>query len=157
MSINMTQDLTFETDSLESFETMLRAAVEVLFDKKPSEYVQLHLKGHAATWRLRDGSSFVDGEQTRPTRVWVTTLADYKSGMKEGDVACSSPEVAVDMIMAKVRDFDPSKLREECGDGYNDWFNHFDGSIGVAYRMCRGPNGGWNELYISLAHAYYGK
>ena len=104
-----------------------------------------------------DDGKYDSKKDRKPTRLWVTTLADYKEDIKEGDIALSSREQAVEMIMAKVRDSNPAELKKLAGDGYNDWFNEFDGSIGIGYRMHWEPSGGWDKLLISLIHAYYGK
>ncbi len=49
-----------------------------------------------------------------------------------------------------------TEFRKKFGDGYNDCFNHYDGSVGTGYelRAC-GCFPEW--LAISLIHIYYGK
>jgi hypothetical protein len=48
------------------------------------------------------------------------------------------------------------QFRNKFGDGYNDGFNHFDGSVGLGFelRSC-GCFPEW--LAISIVHMYYGK
>jgi hypothetical protein len=45
---------------------------------------------------------------------------------------------------------------KDCGDGYNDNFNHYDGSVNVGFKLisnCTFPN----SLSLSMTHIYYGK
>lgn len=96
-------------------------------------------------------------KEPAPTRVWITTLQDYAGDYGEGDTYCNGHKDMVVKAMELVKNANLKKLQEECGDGYNDGFNHNDGSISVGYRMQYEPNGGWNQLVLSLIHIYYGK
>jgi len=100
------------------------------------------------------------GEKTPPTRFWVATLSDYYDDYKKerGDTYCSSRDDMVLRTMERVRaTAEDDNFTDKMGDGYTEIFNCFDGSIGIGYRMHREPNCGWNRLFISLVHAYYGK
>jgi hypothetical protein len=92
--------------------------------------------------------------------LWLATLADYRGDFKEGNEGCRSHgdmiNSAFSILNGAVRQYKP-EFRRICGDGYNDWFNSDDGSVGVGYRLWYSPNGGWNKLNIGLCHMYYGK
>lgn len=215
MSINLMQELVYETDSLESFERMLTAAAHCAFkDKPPGEYTALHAKGekpylwddgknyhfdrkpvvvpvvgwgHEARYYLAEPKRTYGGatvlelfkshlnlddaaaeacrlheqkHKPTPSRLWLATLADYKSDMKDTDLEFSNIQEMIDYIMVVIKDrkerFKDEFLRT-CGTGFNSWFNSNDGDVDVGYRLHRRPNGGWNNLDVSLVHVYYGK
>jgi len=60
MSINLTQEFKFESDSIESVQTMLEAIVPVLFPKVHSEYVRLNLTQKVSYFH-NDGSKYIHG------------------------------------------------------------------------------------------------
>jgi hypothetical protein len=96
-----------------------------------------------------------------PVRMWIATLSDYSGDFErlapDERYHCPDHNFMVETAMDIVRDADSKKFFEMCGDGYHYGFNHFDGSIGVGYRMEWSPNGGWNLLHLMMVHAYYGK
>jgi len=93
----------------------------------------------------------------KPSRVFIAMLADYKSDIEPKDIRCGSYQEMIEKASGLLRAFDRKRIKKELGDGYDSFFNHFDGSIGVAYRLHHEPMGGWNKLIISATHAYYGK
>lgn len=205
MSINMTQAFKFETDSLESFERMLHAAVRVMFRDKKTKHTQLFITsqkqgklegGHGDGWDnvpsvidlngqfhhlnnaamyhgapfMKLGQKFASKDEAasaahakyqepKPTRMRVATLADYKPEMERDDLAipCNTYDRMVIEAVARMQKITMQDLVNALGDGCTSWFNNSDGSIGLAYRMHYGPMGGWNKLYLSVTHAYYGK
>jgi hypothetical protein len=169
MSINMTQEFKFETDSLESFEMMLKTIVDICFTNETSEYTKRNIS-NSPPFCWDDGATYSQEKQadgitrmtrSKPTRVWVATLSDYASDIDKDEENPSdifeTNEEMVESVMERLITFDKNKLNEECGDGYLSCFNHFDGSIGTGYRVHWEPSGGWNKLYVSIVHAYYGK
>ena len=96
-------------------------------------------------------------DRARPTRLFVAALFDYKPSIRKDSIRCKSQKEMYEAAMKLVRAVDLNRLNEACGDGYHDGFQNFDGSIGVGYRMHYEPSGGWNCLYLSLVHMYYGK
>ena len=94
-----------------------------------------------------------------PTRLWVATLGDYKSEMRETDTPCANLDELVMMAkeaarVAKIAKKD--EFRKVCGSGYNEWFCSDDGSVDIGWRLeKRGAS--WPEIDISLTHVYYGK
>ena len=200
----MTQELTFETDDLNSFELMLKSAVRVLFPKSKGQYINLHIKKeHPGFWedgkydnyengpsildkgsdkyallehkQTYGGAFFVKEKQTfgnkdeaadasnsckkepKPKRLWIATLSDYASDFSPEDTSCANHKSLVEKSMKLMRKFPRQRVFDEIGSGRHHGFNSFDGSIGIAYRMEYAPMGGWNLLYLSATHAYYGK
>jgi hypothetical protein len=100
-------------------------------------------------------------KEPKPTRMWIATLADYKSEFdrlkKEERMFCRGYDDMVEKTMKVVRAVDPSVFYALFGDGYHYGFNRSDGSISHGYLMQWRPNGGWNLLHISMVHMYYGK
>ena len=100
-------------------------------------------------------------KKSKPTRMWITTLADYVSDYEqlepEETIHCVNHEEMVAKTMEAVKAVDPQAFFKEFGDGYHYGFNRYDGDIGHGYLMQWRPNGGWNLLHISMVHAYYGK
>jgi hypothetical protein len=96
-------------------------------------------------------------DRARPTRLFVAGLFDYRSSIRKDSIRCKSQKEMHEEAMKLVQNVDINKLNEACGDGYSDGFQNFDGSIDVGYRMHYEPQGGWNCLYLSLVHMYYGK
>jgi len=95
--------------------------------------------------------------ESKPTRVLIALLLDYKSEFEKGDIGCRSHKMMHVKAMNLVKSFDRSEVENKLGDGYDDGFMRSDGSIDVAYRMHWEPSGGRNKLLLSATHAYYGK
>lgn len=100
-------------------------------------------------------------KEAKPTRMWICTLSDYegdfRSAKKNERIFCRGYDDMVKKTMNVVRAADPRAFVDQFGDGYHYGFNSDDGSVGHGYLMQWRPNGGWNVLYISMVHAYYGK
>lgn len=162
MPINMTQAFEFETDDLGSMRKMLEAIVPILFTKDEGKYTKIHLS-REDKHLFRDGHEYEkneDGkwERTPPTRVWVTCMSDYSSSIDhEVDEVFETRSQAIDRIMEMLKEKTKEDLVRELGDGYDECFNEYDGSISLGYRIHWEPSGGWNLLQVSLVHAYYGK
>jgi len=157
MAINLTQDLVYETDSLESFKKVLEVALRVMYKEESSEYSQLFLT-ERQDMSFNDGSRYLpNGKKTLPKYMHVFTIGDYKSNIQKEDEKFSSISELVDKVIRELENINSKKFTKKCGDGYNEWFNRDDGSVDVGYRLAHRPYGGWNELDISLCHIYYGK
>jgi hypothetical protein len=208
MSINMTQDFSFETDCIKSFEKMLKTAVDIIFDKSSGNYTKFSIWGKEP-YHWRDGSSYdrvyedvpsmlqtEDGialidaeriyggatlmkitghepdldsaaekamsfrkEKSKPTRMWVATLSDYSGEFKKdrGDTYCNNREDMVWRAVEMMKAVTYQQMKDAIGDGYSYEFNRDDGHITIGYRMHVEPNCGWNNIFLSCVHAYYGK
>ena len=164
MSINMTQSFLYETDSLDSFEKVLDTMVRVMHKEQPSEYAQLFVTKRADAFS--DGKRWIGPKEmsasnpkgwSKPKFLHVCSIGDYKGEMKEEDEPFENYANLVQKVIEHLKNADAKKFFEQCGDGYTDWFNHFDGSIDGGYRLNQRPSGGWDNLDISLCHMYYGK
>jgi hypothetical protein len=164
MSINLTQRFLYETDSLTSFETVLDTMVKLMYEEDPTEYSQMFVTKRSASfsdgkrWIGPKGMASIDPRGwSKPDYMHVCSIGDYKSDIKEGDEAFSSYVNLVQTVIHHLKHADIDKFFRECGDGYDDMFNEYDGGIGAGYRLTQRPSGGWNHLDISLCHIYYGK
>lgn len=117
----------------------------------------LSAKGVYSTKDEAAEAAKLEDKEPKATRVYIATLSDYESEIKPEDIRCKTYDELVDETMKIVAGFPKKKFFDTLGDGYNYWFNPYDGSVGVAYRMQWRPNGGWNLLHISMTHAYYEK
>lgn len=146
----MTEAFKFQNDTVASIETMLKAAIEVLFKTK-GDYTALRLRTTPPYGELTTKLHDWDG-------VFIAELIDYKSEReRDGDVYCLTKQELLEKAMERIKAFDRKNVNKLLGDGYDEFFNHFDGSTGVAYRLQWQPSCGWNRLLISATHAYYGK
>jgi len=95
----------------------------------------------------------------KPDKVFALRLCDYASDFKrkEGDKACRSYNDMLKKTMEELKKLTLDRLKSKLGDGYNEGFMHFDGSVDLGYRLEQIPNGGWRQLDISLVHLYVGK
>jgi len=151
MSINMTQEFVFENDSIESIEKILTALIPCVFREK-GMYIQLHASTET-NW-------FLDGRKppdNKPTRVFIASLADYAGNCKDEDIKFSSYADMLTYSLSLLKSFAKKELCDKLGDGYTSWFNPYDGSTGLCYRLHHEPIGGWNKIILSAIHAYYGK
>ena len=161
MSINLTQALVFETDDLKSFKLMLKTATDIMFDKPNSQYSLRHICTEVPIF-WNDGAEYDHDkkENTKPTRFWLASLHNYGNDYKniKSNVSFKDNESMVEAAMELLKDIDTEAFAKKCGDGYTDWFNHFDGDIDIGYRLHMEPMGGaWPRIIISLTHLYYGK
>jgi hypothetical protein len=88
-----------------------------------------------------------------PTRKFICRLADYGKNFKPGMKFCKDYIDMISQTMSIVKETDKKQFIEdffEVEDKYADNAN-------AGYRMHWEPNGGWNYLYISMIHVYYGK
>ncbi len=167
----MLQTLIYETSSLENLMKMLDTTLRTTYDEAPGQYSQLHIKRNVPEfndgrkWIIGPGitqqGSYVrieNGYWSKPCYMHICTIGDYKTGIKDGDETFDNFNellrvVRGDIILRK----DKEKFFEQCGDGYDDFFNEDDGSVGAGYRLAQRPMGGWNYLDIAFCHIYYGK
>jgi hypothetical protein len=77
----------------------------------------------------------------------------YKPWMLFNDINSS-----FDYIISFLNDKEEltKKFLKDCGDGYNNWFNEHDGSIGTGYKLISN-NTFPASMSLSLVHIYYGK
>jgi hypothetical protein len=162
MPTNITQDFLYETGSLESFGKVLDTIVRVMYKEPlPSQYAQLFLTKRKDNC-VDDGKKLIkhanmSGIWSKPKFLHICSIGDYRKDIKEGDACFDSHDELVQAVLSQLRDADRSKFYEQCGDGFNEWFNHDDGSIGSGFRLKHRPRGGWNMLDVSLCHIYRGK
>jgi hypothetical protein len=173
MSIDMVQRFIVEVDSAKLLEQYLRLAMTTVLNSheelavkvvdRNEKYLSLHLP-----------SVFMDQDKHFPVVFvggWYLPKAP-KGGGKNSyfngygpwatfrfDGTTSAVDAAVQHIKQLFKENEKTwiaQFKQKFGDGYNDFFNHFDGSIGTGYelRAC-GCFPEW--LAISLVHMYYGK
>ena len=161
---NLTQSFLYETDSLDSLEKVLDTMVKILYKEKPSSYTQLFVTKRAGSFY--DGKKWVGTKEmssgdpqgwSKPDCMHICTIGDYNGDIQTGDVLFKEYASLVKRVMEHVKNANPKKFFEQCGDGYDSSFNHYDGSIGAGYRINKRESGGWNNLDISLCHIFYGK
>lgn len=162
------QTLIYETDSLENLMKMLDTTVRTTYNEEPGQYSQLHTKKNVPEFNdgktlirgytKKEDQPVIPGKWSKPSYMHICTIGDYKSNIKEQDETFDNFNellrvVKGDIILCK----DKEKFVAECGDGYNDGFNEYDGSVELGYRLVQRPMGGWNYLDIAFCHIYYGK
>ena len=96
-----------------------------------------------------------------PTRKFIMGISTDYSRYKIGKSYASfkSGKKYIESAVEKLLD-DPDlegNFTRECGNGFNQGFMSFDGSIGMGYRLSWSPSGAEDRLYLSAVHMYYGK
>ena len=157
MSINLTQKFKFETDSIESLEKILNAAVRVLFDEKPSQYCQLYLSENMSG-SFDDGMGYFSSgtKVSKPRYVHICSIGDYKNDLRTGDKKFKSYSNLIRQTIRCIKRANTKHFFDMCGDGYTDGFNEDDGTIDVGFRVHM-IDRVFPVLNISLCHIYYGK
>jgi hypothetical protein len=177
MPINLTQEFTFETDLIDSFATVLRAVVPVLFgadcqvraadkgdDEWPSETAAWFLLQNAGsderpsaagTWfTSRFGNLFRRRNENPGSLHWPICALSSTTSSNE-DRARLTVEDAVTETVRRVQGADVGELERNCG-GRRGPFGRADGGVHPGYRMhWSTQHGEW--LIISLCHIYYPK
>jgi hypothetical protein len=89
-----------------------------------------------------------------PTRKFICRLADYGNDFKPGMEFCKNYSDIVSKTMKIVKEANKEQFLKEFHKAEDP---HFDGSVNAGYRMHWEPHSGWNYLYVSMIHVYYGK
>ena len=89
--------------------------------------------------------------------MYVCTICDYKSEIKEDDEKFDDFNELEKRAIGLIKEANTGEFFKQCGNGYTDWFNRGDGSIGTGIRIVNNQLGAWDFLDISLCHIYYGK
>lgn len=179
----MMQNFSLTNDSMVDFLSILRAIIETMFSEQSSEYSQMYL----TTWHnymFRDGKKWIGDDKellrklgvkslsasdkrgwSKPKLLFVCTISDYKTDMVKDEQAIpfNDYNLLMERLCVLLQD-DPnqkiekkSKFNQMCGSGYHYGFNEHDGDVDMGYCAQYRPNGGWNNIDISLCHIYYGK
>lgn len=96
----------------------------------------------------------------QPTRKWITSVEEYHDTHRDASefVPCKTHkqivQVVMDIIDDRSSEAEKKKFRDEFAHAEP---RHFDGSIGIGYRMEWRPSGALNMLDVSMVHALYGK
>lgn len=149
------QRFIYETDDLDAVREILTVVAETIFNRKNSEYVQLHIKTSSPGVLMSDGRRYLEnGIWSHPTRLWVCTLADYRSDIKKEDQEFIVPRNMVSQAVGLLEDAKQDRAEEFLGTCPPD--DNYDSSeIGFAIR--HRPNCGWNNLDLFLTNIYCGK
>ena len=169
MSIDMVQRFVVEVDSMALLEKYLKLAMNTALDSeeeiavkvvnRKEEYLDLHLP------------SVLDEDKNFPVIFiggWYFPEKGKKNSYFNGyglwetfnsDGKTSAVNVAVKHIKKLLNKNEEqwfTEFKKKFGDGYNDCFNHFDGSVDFGFELqsC-GCFPEW--LAISIVHMYYGK
>ena len=93
-------------------------------------------------------------------RMFLCGVSDYELSFEEKE-SFQTTDKAVDRVIEICRNASSKeniiKFFQKKGDGYTSWFNGDDGSVDIGWRVHWEPDGGFNKLYISMIHVYYGK
>lgn len=162
MSINLTQELSFVTDEIKSLEKMLRASADVLFRRRGKglydrPFIVTKLD-ESAYWEhyphFRD-----DDKKHRFIALIGNYEDDFESMKKRGSqvevVACSIDKCC-DKAIELAKAADEHLFFTKCGNGYTDYFDARDGSIGMGYGL-ELIDKTFPMLYVYSTHLYYGK
>jgi len=164
MSINLTQEFVFETDSINSLEKMLQTVVSILFKEKPGDYSQLYMSKRKNE-HFYDGSRYGDIDLLDKTEIskgaklaylYICTIGNYRSDIRGTDNIFDSYSKLTNATITEVKQADRKKFWDSCGDGFNGTFNMYDGSVGLGFRLSH-YSSAWDELHVSFCHIYYGK
>ncbi len=169
MSINEVQRLITEVDSIKLLEQYLRLAITTALDSHDEIAIKVmnreeeHLSLHFPTamnqdkhfpvilisgWYLPtegEGRSYFNGYES-----WTTFNSNESANQVDNALQHIKELLEENMETWRVQ------FNEKFGDGYNDCFNHNDGSVDLGFelRTC-GCFPEW--LAISIVHIYYGK
>jgi hypothetical protein len=179
----MLQNIYLETDNMTQFIAIVRAAIKTTFELPPGKYSQLYLTTRQ-NYMFRDGKKWIGNNKdlldklgvkslsatdergwSKPKRFFICTIADYRTEMEKDNQAIpfNSYDLLMERICVLLQDNpnhkigSKTKFNQLCGSGYHYGFNEHDGDIDMGYCCQYRPNGGWNNLDISLCHVYYGK
>ncbi len=115
---------------------------------------------HKQKEAIEHASKLNRGLSKDPTRKFLmciaTNCSDYKGGKKYAGFKTGQKYIE-DTVRELLNNFDHQAFYEECGDGYNGYFDGQDGDVGIGYRLNWSPSGAEDRLHLSLIHMYYGK
>lgn len=161
MPQNLTQEFTFETDTLDDFEKVLNFICPIVFrrieegiiiDKEVSPWNEDNYPSYAASY-------FLATEIPKS----IPNLHQFICGIRQSLLSFDnnsrtnfasenhyySVESIVEAVLDLVKNADKEKFREETGEGP---FKGCEGTVTVGYRI----HWRW-KLIISLCHIYYSK
>ena len=149
MSSNVTQKFVYETDSIESLKKVLTTIADIMFGEifERDRSVFVNSKSR----------EFDDGAFSNESVPKYTHICSVEKGYRQprdGDTLIQNLDDLIEHVMEDIETADQDAFIETCGDGHNDNFNDYDGSVDVGYRL----KGVWGRaLELSLCHIYYGK
>lgn len=167
--MNLTQDFTFETSSLESFATMLGAAIPVVFldSERSDEHPRCTIINDPSEIGRSPESGYPSESAAWYLEYRKMTLEEWKkrTGAKSlfwpvcqligGDSGTHSVADAVRETVARLERSDATQLVKNCG-GHEGPFVNCTGSVKRGYRMHLSKSRGM-ILFVSLCHIYYPK
>ena len=163
MSINLVQDLIVEVDSKEFLKQYLELALPTVLNS--IEEIAVKVIDHDDQYKkLYYPSVIYSATDILPVLLiegWYKTserksfFNGYKPWTLFNDKNALNDSIKFVMTVLSKSDL-KNRFTKDCGDGYNYGFNHFDGSIGVGYKLISNKTFP-NSLSLSLSHIYYGK
>lgn len=170
MSIDMVQRFVVEVDSLELLEKYLRLAITTALESheelavkvvdRDEKYLGLHLPPVLSDQKKHFPIIFIGGWYLPEEGKENSYFGGYPSWKTfRFDGSTSAVDAAIQYIEGLLQEHGKTwgaEFKEKFGDGYDDCFNRYDGSVELGYelRSC-GCFPEW--LAISIVHMYYGK
>ena len=167
MSIDMVQSFVVEVDSLKLLEKYLKLAMTTalipeeiavkVLDRR-EKYLNLHLPSvfdedknfpviFIGGWYLPEGKD----------NTYFNGYGPWDIFRKKGKTRAVKIAIKhIKDLLEKNREQWFKEFKEKFGDGHNDAFNHFDGSVGFGFEL-RACGCFPEQLAISIVHMYYGK
>jgi hypothetical protein len=167
MSINLVQQFIVEVDSIELLRKYLELSLSTVLNSTEEIAVKV-IDHNDKCKRLYYPSAIYSEKDILPVLLiggWYKSKdkseRSYFGGYKPWTLFDSNNILkdSIDHIITTLNDNMDNltkKFLKECGDGYNTYFNNYDGSVRVGYRLMSN-NTFPNSLSLSLVHIYYGK
>ena len=169
MGIDIVQKFVVEVDSMQLLEQYMGLGIRTALKQEEiavkvvdrgEEHLNLHLPSALSNQDKHFPVIFIGG--------WYLPHEGEKNSYFNGygpwktfrfDGRLSATDIAIEHIKRLFKDHKKEwmkRFQRKFGNGYNNWFNHFDGSVEFGYelRTC-GCFPEW--LAISIVHIYYGK
>lgn len=165
MAIDLVQQFSVEVDSIEFLKKYLELSVSTVLDS--TEEIAVKIIDYSNKYEYYPSAIYGD-KNILPVLLiggWYKSDNDkvnsFFNGYKPWRLFNDKNTIndSIDYVMEVLNnnhDNLNSKFSKDCGDGYNDFFNRYDGSTDIGYRLMSN-NTFPNSLSISLTHIYYGK
>jgi hypothetical protein len=164
MSINLVQKFEVEVDSAKLLKKYLELAISTILDS--NEEIAVKTIEHDDKSKIIYCPSVIHGENNMLPILLIggwykpenKKENSYFNGYKPWTLF-NTLKKSINHIFTFINNNQDDLKKiflKECGEGYNTWFNRYDGSIGVGYNLMSN-NTFPNSLLLSLVHIYYGK
>ena len=162
MSINLTQQLLFETDDIKSLRKMARVAFEIVFKEEAcTKYTKLYLSHHAP---ISYADSYKDVYDTdKKDALHVCSIRNYRPDFNKhkidgvpDDVSIITFDEAIEEVASRLENYSKEKFNDLCGEGFNFSFLPSDGDIRAGYRMSL-EHTVFPGIAFGICHILYGK